>query len=279
MPILNACRKVRRLLFYPFLLLPFHISHIQPGIGYPACKPILPIKDIVVEGQQEWDSLEAQIKNLRDNLQTMRTQMKKARSRKDSIQRWNLDYRIDRLTAVLDNLKTLAASKQRYAVRNESRNGISYTTYDSSKHAIVFHIGIMNVPAFVHEATHGGQFEKGEMIFNKGDGGWGIGDDINDELEAYKNQIAFQFSSMDLNICETVTATWLFGLKDSIGHYVYNVRPAYAGDKNSIIGLIPIDIRSGPDLLKRAFPMLDTVWKMEYPLQDTNYFYFKKGSP
>lgn len=203
--------------------------------------------------------------------------MKRPRTPKDTAQRYNLNYRIARLTAVLENLKRLYDSEQKYAVRRESRNGVGYTTYDSAIQTIVFHIGAMNAASFVHETTHGIQFEQGKMIFHNDLAGFGIGDDLDDELEAYKNQLSLQFSpSLIYNICDSVSATWLFRLKDSIGQYVYNVRPGYLNEKNSVIGLIPIGINSTGDELRRAFPMLDTIWRTDHPLQDTKLFYFKR---
>lgn len=236
---------------------------------------LCPVFFVVIEGKQEWDTLKGQIQNLRDNLVMVREQERRTKTKADVLRLYILDRRIDRLTNILNNLDTLDRSKHRYCIKNESRNGISYTSYDSASNALVFHIGMMNGPSFAHETTHGIQFERGEMVFHKNGAGLGIGDDIDDELEAYKNQLAVQLSTIGQdNINEEITAGWLFQLKDSSGRYVYNVLPIYPGNENTLIGLSPININSGPDDLKRAFPTLSTVWPAKYPLQDTTLFYF-----
>ena len=177
------------------------------------------------------------------------------------------------LDAVLQNLDTLANSIQKYGLRHTDSTTGS-TNYDIKNDVIFFNIRAYDTPNFVHETTHGQQFQNGGIVFRRiirSDSDTladGVGDDIDDELQAYKAQFAFDPSSVSnlqdtsskVKSLEDITSRWLLGLKDAKGRVVYKIN-----GKNGL-AQAPVNIRSDKRALMNAYPLADN-WR----LVDSNY--------
>ena len=113
---------------------------------------------------------------------------------------------------------------------------------------------LLAVGDFVHEVTHAGQFETGDIAFNAETGGT-LAQDIYDEIAVYQVQFAYDPGSISglssthvANSFGAITPSWVQGLKDATGAMPYTV----AGSANT--GLIPININSTRDAFIQAYP-------------------------
>ncbi|HLZ86521.1 MAG TPA: hypothetical protein VKQ52_04760 [Puia sp.] len=196
-----------------------------------------------------------------------------------------LQQRITRLNAVLKNLENLKKSKQHYVLKNlegepgqVSEGGTVYSVVDNVP-TIEFRIGRMNVGSFIHETTHGGQFEKKELVFDKTNG-IAIGDDLDDEIEAYKAEYAYNTAELDPLISvsvprcfDDITASWILGLQTKKGEYLFSLtKEDTAGTK---IGLLPVNLNIDLKKLRRAFPCCD-VGNSDRPLKNAEAYYYKQ---
>ena len=87
--------------------------------------------------------------------------------------------------------------------------------------AYLFQVGYVDMPTFVHEITHCGQFLNGEIGFQETDVGFLAYVDIYDELDAYKSQYYYNQKSLPLNKYHVLTKDWLYNIKDDNGDYPY----------------------------------------------------------
>ena len=106
---------------------------------------------------------------------------------------------------------------------------------------------------FVHETTHAGQFETGDMAFSSGKT---IGQDIYDEVAVYKAQFAYDPSSVSglkstsiANSLNSTTPRWVQGIQGANG----NTLTHPGGDANT--GMSPVTIHSGRADIIRAYPL------------------------
>lgn len=81
-------------------------------------------------------------------------------------------------------------------------------------------INYCNTANFIHEVTHCGQFERGDIGFHIGRGCFAYSD-IYDELEAYSAQAAFDPNSVPTNRKEPLTLSWLLNIRNDDGTYKY----------------------------------------------------------
>ena len=112
---------------------------------------------------------------------------------------------------------------------------------------------LLGVGDFVHEVTHAGQFETGDIAFNAETGGT-LAQDIYDEIAVYQVQFAYDPGSISglssthvANSFGAITPSWVQGLKDATGAMPYTV----AGSANT--GLIPININSTDSVSKSVY--------------------------
>ncbi|MBO5444049.1 MAG: RHS repeat-associated core domain-containing protein [Muribaculaceae bacterium] len=140
--------------------------------------------------------------------------------------------RIASLDNTLSTMNTLENSDQGYSLSKASGNigGVSLTDNN------IIDISYVNgdVSNFVHEVTHAGQFETGDIAFSTGGGGTYLVD-IHDEISAYQAQFAFEPKSLrNLNPSENIANysqindSWVKGIiVDSVNIYTpaspYNV--------------------------------------------------------
>jgi len=188
-----------------------------------------------------------------------------------------LQERIRRLKIVLSTLNSLRYdSPYYYTIRKvPSMQGTGETVYDPYSREIAFGIqdGSDNTYSFVHEITHGLQFMEGEMVFDRSSGS-GVGDDIGDELEAYKNQFAYDTGSISgVHSFAEIDSTWLRSLKDRDSVFLYS--PEINGRYN-VIGMKTVTVDSDTSVLREAYPKVSAWGCYPYPLKDKNHFIFRE---
>jgi len=185
-----------------------------------------------------------------------------------------LQNRCARLENAIILIDSLEKSTVRYAVEIPSGDE-GETTYDKDAKEIVFRV---HGPAnFIHEITHGGQFEKGKLAYKKDTGG-AFGNDAKDEIEAYSMQFAFEpdsvkglRSSSIPSSFTAITETWLRDLTKADGS-----KP-YAKKGSAHLALKTITIYSGRRRILKAYryyPDRKTRWPAGYKtLADANMYY------
>ena len=188
------------------------------------------------------------------------------------------------LLAVLANLDTLKNSIQKYAIKHVD-TGTGVTTYDIVDDVIIFNIPKNNISNFVHETTHGGQFQKGEIVFRDTlvpgwpDTAGGLGDDFGDEIAAYKAQFAFSPASVsDLpnsyrpaKRMKNIDPPWLIGLTDERD----TTRHIYLPNGRDGVTERHINIYSGKKDMAEAYPKANISMTDNYMLgKDPHYLNF-----
>jgi hypothetical protein len=203
----------------------------------------------------EWDRQKQAVTDQRNNLSTGVTALI-ALSQATGIDMGGLisglQERVTSLDGTLNNLTNLENSTQKYGL-NSGAGEVGGTTLNTQTNTIVF--SFSTTANFVHETTHGGQFEAGEIAFTS-NGGL-VGQDVNDETSAYKSQFAYDPSSVSglksssvANSFNSITSSWVQGITTSTGDKLY----APGGTNNT--GVSPVNINSGRADLIRAYPNL-----------------------
>ena len=207
--------------------------------------------------QNEWDKQKQNVVGQRDRLQgrvdnlTAKASEKGWSAEKLAGKIGNLNDRIGSLNGSLTNLGTLEASTQVYALKSGAGEE-GGTTYNSSTGNITFSFdGTAN---FVHETTHGGQFESGDFAFDSSSGK-PLGQDVSDEIASYKAQFGYDPSSVSgLNSNSSpssfggITASWVQNITKSDGSKIYS----QGGSSNT--GISPVNVNTNRDGLIRAYP-------------------------
>jgi hypothetical protein len=273
--ILNICFKSKMAILFVLAALLFLASfRPSPSIACsfpPRCTSVC-IDTIDKTSRTDWDGYEQLIRDTLYNLKRTRVKALKA-GRKN---KWNESERlfgVDSLTArivslenTLINLTQLRESKQTYLIGRIDKDfsSMGQTLYDSATKIVVFYVG--DAENFVHETTHGGQFQRLQFGFIKDHNlkqYLSFCDDAADEIAAYKAQFAFDpgyvtqlRSSSTANSFETITIPWLKALKDNSGNYVY-------ADTSSIhLARIPVTFYSPKDSLIKAYPKNEIIEKL-----------------
>ena len=154
--------------------------------------------------------------------------------------------------SILNNMNMMEASTQVYSLNNSiGAAGIGGTTYDSSSGNIVFAYG--TDANFIHEMTHGAQYETGDIAFD-GTTGNVIAQDIGDEVSAYKAQYIYDSTSVSglpstsgtrVNSANDITPAWVQGLD---GGTLYNP----GGRANTAVS--PLNVNSTKNDIIKAYP-------------------------
>jgi RHS repeat-associated protein len=203
---------------------------------------------------KEWNKQKNNIIKNRDKLQnrinnlTARAEKRGWSAEKLAGKIGNKQERTNSLNGTLSNLSTLEGSTQVYALKKISGE-VGGTYYDKKTGNIVFSFdGTAN---FVHETTHGGQFEAGDLAFDSKSGRT-VGQDVFDEVAAYQAQYAYSPYSVSelpstsvVNSFNTITPSWVQGLE---GGTLY----VPGGDANT--GLTPLNINSTKADFIKAYP-------------------------
>lgn len=214
-------------------------------------------RDIDPASQREWNKQKGYVTKERDRLQkrsdklTARAEKKGWSADKLANKMGNIGDRVNSLNGTLNTLGTLENSSQMYSLKTGAV-GEGETTLDPTTGNIVFSFG--STANFVHETAHGGQFEAGEIAFTST--GQTLGQDLSDEISAYKSQFAYKPSSISrltsssvANSFGGITASWVQGITNT----VTGSKPYGAGGSANT-GLVPININSSRDALIQAYP-------------------------
>ncbi len=163
--ILNICLKGKQVIVCALAALLFFSSFHYP------CQQPARISNIESFSQELWDSCKKEILKKLDSLSREFDKNKKIKGKisdRSIDQLWELYHRISRLKDVLKNLDKLEKEKDEIFSVERITEGEGGTVYDLNNGRIVFRI-LRSIPvaSFVHETTHGGQFELGEVVFRK----------------------------------------------------------------------------------------------------------------
>lgn len=229
--------------------------------AYCANNPIVyidPTGMYIEEGsQKEWESRKSDVTSQRDYLQKRVDKL----TAKAAAKGWSAEKLANRigdkseraasLNSSLGTMGTLESSTQGYSLSHTASGENGGVTLNTETNIIDIKFGSGNTANFVHEATHAGQFEKGDMAFDS-KSGMTLAQDIHDEVSAYKAQYAYDPSSISglpstsyANSFGTITTSWVQGLA---GGTLY----APGGTANTGVG--PININSTRADFINAYP-------------------------
>jgi hypothetical protein len=214
--------------------------------------------------QKEWDKQKKLVEKRRDNLQKTIDKL----NTKAAAKGWSqskLSNRVgdkaDRVTSLNGSLKTLKdleGSTQIYKLSRTSNGQDGGTTLDSNTKVIDISFG--STGNFIHETTHAGQFETGDMAFDSSTGN-SVAQDINDEIASYKAQFAYDPSSVSnlsstagvANSFASITSQWVQGLSGG-SLYVPIGHPNFIPGQSANTGVSPLNINSTKSDFIKAFP-------------------------
>ena len=176
-------------------------------------------------------------------------------SRLERLENRNKNGRNDEHIASLNNtLNIMGTDEQSTQVYSLSKAGdIGGVTLNTSNNVI--NISFNGTANFVHEVAHVGQFESrwGHIAFDP-NRGTTLGQDIYDEVQAYRAQYAYSLSSVTglsstskISSMQQILPAWVQGLNG--GNY-------YIPGNDVNTGLAPVYINSTKADLIRAYPQL-----------------------
>ena len=205
--------------------------------------------------RKEWDKQKQSVENTRDRLQgkidklNAKADAKGWSAEKLASRTGNLNERVSSLSGSLKTMGTLESSKQVYSLSHTASGENGGVTLNTQTNSIDIRFG--STAGFVHESTHAGQFETGDIAFDSKNG-MVLGQDIGDEVAGYKAQFAYDPSSVSglpststANSFGSITSQWVQGLA---GGTLYNP----GGSANT--GVSHIDINSKKADFIRAYP-------------------------
>lgn len=206
---------------------------------------------------KEWNRRKSDVTSQRDYLQKQvdkliaNAEAKGWSSEKLAGKIGNKAERLASLNSSIGTMETLEGSTQVYSLSHTGYGENGGVTLNTSTNVIDIKFG--STANFVHEMTHAGQFETGDVAFTNT--GMSLLQDVYDETAAYKAQFGYSPSSVSgltstsvANSFGAITPAWVQGLKDAIGSTPY----AVGGSANT--GLIPVNINSTRDALIQAYP-------------------------
>jgi hypothetical protein len=203
----------------------------------------------------EWSRHKELIINKRDSLYYVISVKEKANRNKEKIHHeiLSLKARMASLDKVLDLVNALEKSDVEYILKPSSKAEGS-TAYDTHRKCIVLTVG--STANFIHEITHGGQYEVGEIIFDS------LLDksylqDLYDETEAYKAQFAYDPSS----VSELKSSSVPRSMDDITPQWVENLQSPEGEKTYSNHSKIRVNIHSGKAVLMIAYPNLANQFK------------------
>ncbi|MBO9566657.1 MAG: hypothetical protein J7621_28045 [Niastella sp.] len=165
----------------------------------------------------------------------------------------NLKARVTQLDKVIELINSLEKSDEQYILQTADKPEGS-TSWDAKRKCVVLTVG--STANFIHEITHGGQYEAGEIIFDalleKS-----YLQDLYDETDAYKAQYAYDPASITglksntvARTMEDITPQWVANLQSKEGEKTYREH-----------GLIRVNINSPKATLLIAYPQLENQFK------------------
>ena len=181
--------------------------------------------------------------------------------------------RIESLQKTLSNMKTLENSSQVYSLQ-KTKSDVGQVRFDKSTGNVVLEYnGTAN---FVHEVTHGAQFESRDVGFDKSTG-VAIAYDLWDEVGAYTAQYNYNPYSLPHSIgivtnVSQITPLWVKGIVDSRGKNLYGPGGRYN------TGQQPLNANSGAHSLMKAYPQnhpATYLWLLQHKLKNVSDYKFK----
>ena len=208
--------------------------------------------EIEESSMKDWEKEKASIQRIMDKIQNQINKLVAKAGSKSRIA--NLVDRISGLNSTMETMGQLEASTQMYALASVGAGELGGLSYNHGTGIVTISYG--GTANFVHEVTHGGQFEAGEIAFMPPKI---IGQDVYDEIAAYKAQYAYDplsvsglTSSSPVRSSDDITGFWVQGL-------VYNGITPYGPGGSANTGIAPIGVNSNRDALIRAYPHLRQV--------------------
>ena len=211
---------------------------------------------VIEEGSlAEWSTLRGQIEAERDKIQkAINNLVSKAAAKGWSAEKLsnkigNQSERVASLNSSLGLMGDLENSTQVYALAH--KDNIGGLTFDPA--TSIISINFEGTYNFVHELTHAGQFETGDMAFSN-DGT--IFQDVYDEMAAYKAQFAYSPSSVSslvsvstANSFDAITPSWVQGV-------LFRGNAIYAPGGRNNTGIRPVGVNSTIKDLMQAYPWI-----------------------
>ena len=234
--------------------------------------------EISAQSIEEWERLK---KDIEDKMEQLKRRAEKIMNRAER-RGWSsvklsrrLGDRLDRASSLgktLGVMSTLESSSQMYNL-NAVAGELGGVTLDPGTNAInINYLGATE--SFVHEVTHAGQFETGDIAFDK-QSGRSYGQDLYDEAAAYQAQYAYSPSSVMgiegagyVNSAQSIIAEWVKGLI-SEGRRIYTFEGANTG-------LTPVNINSNKQALMRAYPNSNLSLPDNFILRNLPTIYYKR---
>ena len=207
--------------------------------------------------QKEWNRQTGYVKKRRDKLQgkldglAQKAVDKGWSAEKLAKKTGNLADRVGSLNSTINTFTSLESSSQGYSLTNSSNEVTGLT---AGKNGII-DIQFSSTANFIHEATHAGQFETGELAF-AGDTGSSLLQDVGDEIESFQAQYGYDPGSVtgltssggSVKEISDISASWIQGITTSTGDQLY----APGGSSNT--GASPVNINSSKADFIRAYP-------------------------
>lgn len=233
-------------------------AHSYPNISpyaYVANNPLIYIDPtgayIEPASQKEWEKQTGAVMARRDQLQgkidklTAKAEAKGWSAEKLAGKIGNMSERVASLNSTISVFGAMEGSSQGYSL-NKNSGEVGGTAYDPKTGNIV--ISFNSTALFVHESTHAGQFETGDIAFDSKSGNSYV-QDVIDEANAYKAQFGYDPSSVaTAKSFGAITPEWVQGVTTSIGDKPY----APGGSANTATS--PVNINSTKADFIRAYP-------------------------
>ena len=239
--------------------------HLSP-YAYCAGDPVNLVdpdgRKIHPKSMKRWEKQLKRITKRRDKLQNELSSDETSKNVED------LQTLLKSLNETLNTMQQIEESSQVYCLKVSN---VEYGYLKLDVNTKIINIYYTSTDNLVHEITHAGQFESGDLAFSSINGNV-YAQDIHDEVAAYKAQYAYKIFDNRINYND-ITAEYVQSIKDANGDYPYG----YNGRFNT--GISTVNINSDKVQLLEAYPWNANVISMfppEYRLRFNNNVYYKE---